>query len=78
MTHRETIINIVKVAQRMTNLLGHSNNFATLSQVLTYNNLYIIMRNLSRVLIYGFPCKPTREAALFVINLTQKNDNKNK
>ena len=43
---KENMINIVKRAKRMAEFLGHSNNFATLSlslsQVLTYNSLYII------------------------------------
>ena len=45
---------------------GHSNIFATLSlsQVLTYNRLYTASP-LAGALIYGFPCIPAREAALF-------------
>ena len=63
----------------MTNLLGHSNNFATLSlsQVLTYNKISTFSQ-LTGALIYGFSCILARKAALFVINWTQKNDNKNK
>ena len=34
--------NIVNGEKRMTDSFGHSNNFATLSQALTYNSLYII------------------------------------
>ena len=39
---REIIINNVKREKRMADFLGHSDNLITLSQVLTYNSLYII------------------------------------
>ncbi len=35
-------LNNANAVKRMADFLGHSNNFATLSQVLTYNSLYII------------------------------------
>ena len=41
---KENMINIVKRAKRMVEFLGHSKDLITLSlsQVLTYNSLYII------------------------------------
>ena len=35
----------------------------SLSQVLTYNSLYIIIKARAPALIYGFSCKQAREAA---------------
>ena len=59
---------------------GHSNNFATLSlslslsQVLTYNSLYIIKRGLSRVNIRLFlhPCKRSRFLFVLMRTMTAK------
>ena len=39
---KENMINIIKRAKRMVEFLGHSKDLITLSQVLTYNSLYII------------------------------------
>ena len=38
--HLRENVNFVKREQKMTDFLGHSNNFATLSQVLTYTSFY--------------------------------------
>ena len=67
---KENMINIVKRVKRMTDSLGHSNNFATLSQVLTYNRLYTASP-LAGALIYGFSCIRAREAALFFYPATE-------
>ena len=68
MPHRE--LNNANAVKRMTDFLGHSNNFATLSlslslsQVLTYNKLSTVSP-LAGALIYGFSCIRAREAASF-------------
>ena len=73
MTYRKNI-NIVNVAKEMAETFGYSNYFATLSlslslsKALIYNNLHIVKSRGYLLGIYGFPCKPTREAALFVVN----------
>ena len=66
MPHRRELNN-ANAAKRMTDLLGHSNNFATLSfQVLTYNRLSTVSP-FTGALIYGFLCIRAKEAALFFI-----------
>ena len=71
MTHRETIINIVKRVKRMTETFGHSNIFATLSQVLTASHTLLRFAGV-RASIYGFSCIRAREAALFFIPLARE------
>ena len=67
---KENMINIVKRVKRMTDSLGHSANFATLSlslslslsQVLTYNTYTLLRSAGTRVNIRFFlhPCKGGR------------------
>ena len=56
-------INIVKREQKMTDFLGHSNIFATLSQALTASPT--LLRARPCALIYGFPLDDAREGCLF-------------
>ena len=71
MPHRETLNN-ANTAKIMTISFGHSNNFATLSlspslsQLLTYNSQYIIIKARAPALRYGFSCIRAREADAFL------------
>ena len=58
-------INIVKREQKMTDLLGHFNIFATLSQLLTANYTLLNIAG-ARAIIYGFSCKLARRPDCFL------------
>ena len=65
MPSREIII--AKREQKMTDLLGHSNIFATLSlsQLLTANYTLLNFAGV-RAIIYGFSCKLARRSDCFL------------
>ena len=65
MPRRETLNNANR-AKIMAETFGHSNNFATLSQVLTYNKLSTNSPPTGAAKYTTFLCRNAREAAMFL------------
>ena len=80
MPHRERLNN-ANGAKRVTDSFGHSNIFATLSQLLTANYTLLNIAGVRAIIIYGFSCKLARRSDCFLpIHLwpsTADNDNNN-
>ena len=64
-------LNNANAAKRMTDFLGHSNNFATLSYICANRQSTTFINIRARASIYGFSCVHAREVGLFFVPVEQ-------